>query len=215
VRAVAFEGAEVMAEAGARDRLQGQLGHVAGHVHRPSGGQFAVPVVRQPFRHGQHHRVVAGHRLAAEAGGQDVVRQLPVGLVVVRREQPVPGDRPQIGDAEADVLGEPRLVRHVGHQVGAPHEHELLAEGLPAEDRAQLAGVAQRILERGAPVGADDVTEEREPARRMRDAVELGPALLGAPESLRQRGRRHRRRLRHDAISLDPLAGSACCTWVQ
>ncbi len=106
VRAGAFERAEVVAEAGAGDRLQRQLGHVGGHVDGAARRLLQVPAVDQPFGDVQHHRVVAAHRLPAEPGGEHVVRELPVRLVVVGGEQPVPGDGAQIGHAEADVLGE-------------------------------------------------------------------------------------------------------------
>ena len=42
----AFEGAEVVAEAGAGDGLQGQLRHVPGHVDRAARRRLLVPVVR-------------------------------------------------------------------------------------------------------------------------------------------------------------------------
>ncbi len=206
VRPGALERTEVVPEAGARDRLQRQLGHVAGHVHRPARSRRPVPVLRQPPGDVQHHRVVAGHGVAAEPGREHLVGQLPVRLVVVRREQAVPGDRPQIGHAEPHVLGEPRLVREVGRLPGTPHEHELLAERLPPEHRPQLAGVAQRVLQGSAPVHPQHVAEEGDPARRMRDAVQLRPAQFGTPETLGLPG--PYRRLGHDAISLDPAAGS-------
>jgi hypothetical protein len=137
--------------------------------------------------------------------GQHVVRQLPVRLVVVRREQPVPDHRPQVGDAEPDMLGEAGLVRHVRRQVGAPHEHELPVERPAPEDRPQLPGEPQGVLQRRTPVGAQHIAEQRQPVRRMGYAEQLRPALLGAAESLRQPGPCHR--LRHDAISLAPAAG--------
>ncbi len=163
-----------------------------------------VPVVREPPGHGQHHRVVAGHRVAAETGGEDVVRQLPVGLVVVRREQPVPGDRTQVGHPEAHMLGEARLVRQVGGEIRAPHEHDLLAERPAPEDRSQAQPDPHRVLEGCPGTDTDQVAEQRDPVRRTRDAVQLRPAQLGTAESPGRSG--PGRRLGHDAISLDAAA---------
>ncbi len=204
VRPVPLEGAEVVSETGPGDRLQGQPGHVARHVHRAPGRHVTVPVVGQPAGDRQHHPVVALHGLPAEPGCQDVVRELPVGLVVVGGEQSVARHGPQVGDAEPDVLGEPGLVGEIGHEPRPPHEHELLAERPSPEDRPQLAREAHRVLQRPVPVGAEHIAEQRQPTRRMRDPAQFGPALLGAPETLRQPGLHGLRRRRHDAISLDP-----------
>ena len=46
----------------------------------------------------------------AEAGQQNIVRLLPIGLAVVSGEQPVSGQRPDPRQRLREVLGEPALV---------------------------------------------------------------------------------------------------------
>src|SRR5262249_7989747 len=56
------EGAEVVAEPGGPDGVEGQAGHVVGDVHRLSVTGGAVPGVDEPAGPLQHHRVVGPHR---------------------------------------------------------------------------------------------------------------------------------------------------------
>lgn len=190
VRPVPSERAEVVAESGASDGLQGQLGHVGGDIDRASALSAApavpgvaaagrprvrvpVPGREQLVGRGQHGGVVALQGGAGEAGRENVVRQLPVGLPAVRGEQPVAGDGTQMPYAQPDVLGEPLLVRQLGHQLWIADENGLPAQELPREDRPQLAPEPDRVLERRARADPAHVTEQRNPARRVGYPAEI------------------------------------------
>ena len=174
-----------MAEAGAGDRLQRQLRHVAGHVHRAARGSARGPSGRSAARPRPASSGGSPPCLAAEARGEDVVRELPVGLVVVRGEQPVPGDGAQIGDAEADVLGEPRLVGQVGGEIRRPRRRRTPCRRPCAGISARAGGRSAWSPAAGVRTSAPSTSPSRGSRRgRMRDAVQLGPAQLRAAEPL-------------------------------
>jgi len=146
----ALEGAEVVAESGESDRVEGHPGHVLGHVDRLPGAGGAVPGVDEPARHLQHQWVVGAHRAECEGGHQDVVRPGPVGLVVVRGEQAVGGELADVLQRRTDVLGEPPLVGEVGHQVEVGDEERVPSVQPPYEHRAVLAHQLHDLLDGGA-----------------------------------------------------------------
>ncbi|CAM5717015.1 hypothetical protein SVIOM74S_06911 [Streptomyces violarus] len=82
----------------------------------------------------------------------------PVGLVVVRGEQAVGGELADVLQTGPDVLGEPLLVRKLGHEVQVAHEQGVASVQPPYEHGPVLAHQVHGLLDgRVAGSGAGDV----------------------------------------------------------
>ncbi len=160
VRGGALEALEVMAEAAEADGVEGEPGHVLGHVD--GGARVPVPGVEDSAGHGHHRGVVGPQGVVGERGHQDVVRLAPVGLVAEGGEEAVPGELPYGGDG-LDGLAETGLVAQFGDQLGARDHPAVGVEEPQVEEGTEGAGLTQGVLGEAAGRDAERVTEERQP----------------------------------------------------
>lgn len=128
-----------------------------------------VPMVDQLAGYVEHGAVVRAHRSLAERRCQEIVRLAPVGFVVVRREQAVAADSAECFDSRCKVLREPGLVGQFCHHVRARGEDEAISQDISLEDRAEFAADAHGVLQRCPDIDPENVPEDRQAPRRMRD----------------------------------------------
>ena len=120
VELVFLEAVEAVAEAGDRDRIERQPGHVI-------GDEDVLPFQPRPFgdqlvAHLQDQVEIALHRALAEGGEEDAVRLAPVRLLAERGEQAVARETPYHAQARPRHLPKARLVAQLGDQIGIGHE---------------------------------------------------------------------------------------------
>jgi hypothetical protein len=201
VRFGAAERAEVVAEAGPPDRVEGQGREVAGDVDRAPVPRGGVPPSAQLVGHSEHGRVVGVDLVQGERGDEDVVGLGPVRLVVERGEQPVADDAARQLQAGSDELGEEGVVAEVGGHVDPAGQEHPAAERLAGDEAAQLVERRHQV-EHPAPGGvAADVADQREPA-----AAEAGDGG-GRTGRSRRCGRRVDHRVGHRFSSSVVLVG--------
>ncbi len=186
MRLITAEGFEVVAEAAQPDRVEGQPGHVGGHVHRKLPGR-PVPLGDQLTGDLEHRRVVTPHRAQGERRHQDVVRLAPVGLVAIGREQPVSADLPQDHEVGVNVLAEPALVRQFGDEIQAGDEVDLGAEDPELEQRPQLLGLLHDIGETFGPARDVECMADQGKSRALGDRLGFGQGRRGHERAFRSR----------------------------
>ncbi len=167
MRPASIEGAEPVAESGAADGLQGQPRHVLGDVDPTPIVSRAIPVIEHVADRLQHDRVVALHRLTAERRLQNVVCQFPIRVFGLDRDEGVADHLAQRRQVVADIFAESGFVVHLGDQIKSADGDHLGAEHFARRDRAQLLRLRQRRLERSAGVQTEDITQQRQPERRV------------------------------------------------
>ncbi len=151
---------EAVAEAGQRDGVEREPGHVVGDVDRRFRAE-PLPLRQHLVGDIEHVLEIIPHRRRTEGRHQDAVRLGPVGLVGMGGEQAVGDEIPQVGQPTADLLVETSLVTGVGSQLErAEHQHGALAER-QAIDGPELAGELDHALDRRFRIDVRGVPYER------------------------------------------------------